>query len=567
MPAIQFQFRRGTAVRWSTNNALLAVAEMGIETDTNLFKIGDGTRPWNQLPYGGLQGPTGQTGQTGPTGHGDTGAPGPTGETGPAGAITSYIFDGGAPSTDYIVGPAFDAGGAAPGDVNIQLQFRRGTATQWNQYSTVLAQAEMGIESDTNLFKIGDGTTDWTHLAYGGFTGPTGSIDYINQSLIPVIGDIYDLGSPTNRFRDLYVSSGSIFIGDSKIATNEAGDIVTTGSLIPDQNFVYDLGSPTAGFRDLYLSSGSIFLGTGKITTDAGGNLITYNAAGDPITTANLSSASISTLNASALLFGSTLKLNTDANGNLITHASILPDQNYTYDLGSIDFGFRDLYLSSGTIHLGKGKISADQQGNITTYNESNVPSAQVQLDGEGNIIATSSFLPQSTLLFDLGSRDFAFRELFLSTGAIHLGDSMITTDAEGNVITQNPRGDPPTNIVLSTATIQLITSEYINVGSLEAQSMATTSDERFKREIEPLVNSLSIITQLNPVKYNWINSPTFHGKEKEIGFLAQELEKVLPNVVKTTDHKSVAYGNITAVLVGAIQELREEIQRLKERM
>jgi len=431
MPNIQIQFRRGTAVRWSTNNALLAIAEMGIETDTHLFKIGDGIRTWNNLPYGGLQGPTGSygpTGENGATGEpGPTGAAGTTGDTGPTGAITSYIFDGGAPSTDYIVGPAFDAGGAAPGDVNIQLQFRRGVATQWNQYSTILAQAEMGIESDTNLFKIGDGTTDWTHLPYGGFTGPTGGISNINQSLIP--------------------------------------------------------------------------------------------------------------------------------------------DQNYTYDLGSMDFGFRDLYLSSGTIYIGKGKISSDQAGNIVTYNESNVQGQSIQTNADGDIIATATFLPLSTLAFDLGSKEYAFRELYLSTGAIYLGESKITTDEEGNVITQNPRGDPPVNIILSTATISSIVSQHIHVENLEAQSVATTSDQRFKRDIEPLENALSIITQMNPVKYNWNESPTFHGREKEIGFLAQELEKVLPNVVKTTDHKMVSYGNITAVLVGAIQELQQEIQRLKELM
>ena len=472
MPAIQIQFRRGTAVRWSTNNALLAIAEMGIETDTYQFKIGDGVHNWNDLPYGGLQGPTGLTG---PTGQGDTGPSGSTGDTGatgPTGAITSYIFDGGAPSTDYIVGPAFDAGGAAPGDVNIQLQFRRGLAAQWNQYSTVLAQAEMGIESDTNLFKLGDGVTDWTHLAYGGFTGPTGGIDYINQSLVPVVTDVFDLGSSTLRFHSLFLSSGSVNIGSSKIGTNSTGDIITTGSIIPDQN--------------------------------------------------------------------------------------------YTYDLGSLDMGFRDLYLSSGTIHLGKGKISADQEGNIVTYNERNVEGQSIQTDPDGNILATATFVPQSNLAFDLGSRDFAFRELYLSTGAIYLGESKITTDAEGNVITQNPQGDPPTNIILSTATISSISSEYIHVGSLEAQSMATMSDQRFKHQIEPLENCLSIITKLNPVKYNWKSGPSFHGMEKEIGFLAQELEQVLPNVVHTGEHKTVSYGNLTAVLVGAIQELQQEIHRLK---
>jgi hypothetical protein len=472
MPAIQIQFRRGTAVRWSTNNALLAIAEMGIETDTYQFKIGDGVHNWNDLPYGGLQGPTGLTG---PTGQGDTGPSGSTGDTGatgPTGAITSYIFDGGAPSTDYIVGPAFDAGGAAPGDVNIQLQFRRGLAAQWNQYSTVLAQAEMGIESDTNLFKLGDGVTDWTHLAYGGFTGPTGGIDYINQSLIPIVTDVFDLGSTDLRFHSLFLSSGSVNIGSSKITTNSTGDIITTGSIIPDQNFVYDLGSTECGFRDLY--------------------------------------------------------------------------------------------ISSGTIHLGKGKISSDPEGNIVTYNERNVAGQSIQTDSDGNIVATASFVPKSAFTFDLGSRDSAFRELYLSTGAIYLGESKITTDAEGNVITQNPQGDPPTNIILSTATISSISSEYIHVGSLEAQSMATMSDQRFKHQIEPLENCLSIITKLNPVKYNWKSGPSFHGMEKEIGFLAQELEQVLPNVVHTGEHKTVSYGNLTAVLVGAIQELQQEIHRLK---
>jgi hypothetical protein len=187
-----------------------------------------------------------------------------------------------------------------------------------------------------------------------------------------------------------------------------------------------------------------------------------------------------------------------------------------------------------------------------------------IQTDIAGNIIATSAFLPQSTFVYDLGSQEYAFRELYLSTGAIHLGESIITTDDEGNIVTLNTQGDPPVNIVLSTATISSISSEYINVGSLEAQSMATLSDQRFKHQIEPLENCLSIITKLNPVKYNWKSGPSFHGMEKEIGFLAQELEQVLPNIVHTGEHKTVSYGNLTAVLVGAIQELQQEIQRLK---
>jgi len=57
--AVQIQFRRGTAFEWHSVNPKLAEAEMGIETDTNLFKIGDGIHFWDDLDYGGIRGYTG----------------------------------------------------------------------------------------------------------------------------------------------------------------------------------------------------------------------------------------------------------------------------------------------------------------------------------------------------------------------------------------------------------------------------------------------------------------------------------------------------------------------------
>ena len=64
--AINIQLRRGTAQEWTDANPILALAEMCIETDTDLFKIGNGVDRWNSLPYGGLQGATGPVGATGP---------------------------------------------------------------------------------------------------------------------------------------------------------------------------------------------------------------------------------------------------------------------------------------------------------------------------------------------------------------------------------------------------------------------------------------------------------------------------------------------------------------------
>jgi hypothetical protein len=67
--AIQIQFRRGTAAEWTSVNPILAEGEMGIETDTSLFKIGNGNQAWNLLDYGGLRGYSGSSGYTGSIGN------------------------------------------------------------------------------------------------------------------------------------------------------------------------------------------------------------------------------------------------------------------------------------------------------------------------------------------------------------------------------------------------------------------------------------------------------------------------------------------------------------------
>lgn len=91
----RLQNRRDTAANWTSNNPTLAQGEIGYETDTTKFKIGDGTTAWSSLAYAyaagavGATGPTGATGPVGPTGatgpQGDVGATGPVGATGATG--------------------------------------------------------------------------------------------------------------------------------------------------------------------------------------------------------------------------------------------------------------------------------------------------------------------------------------------------------------------------------------------------------------------------------------------------------------------------------------------------
>ena len=85
------QIRRDTAANWASVNPILESGEIGLEIDTDLFKIGDGVTAWASRTYGGLQGEAGIQGTTGLTGAGSTvagpqGIQGPEGPEGPAGA-------------------------------------------------------------------------------------------------------------------------------------------------------------------------------------------------------------------------------------------------------------------------------------------------------------------------------------------------------------------------------------------------------------------------------------------------------------------------------------------------
>ena len=89
-------------------------------------------------------------------------------------------------------------------------------------------------------------------------------------------------------------------------------------------------------------------------------------------------------------------------------------------------------------------------------------------------------------------------------------------------------------------------------------------SDERVKENIKTIDNSLEKVNQLRGVQFNKIGED-----KKSIGVIAQEIEKVIPEVVYEDQDgmKSVAYGNITGVLIEAIKELKAEVEELKKQI
>jgi hypothetical protein len=88
-------------------------------------------------------------------------------------------------------------------------------------------------------------------------------------------------------------------------------------------------------------------------------------------------------------------------------------------------------------------------------------------------------------------------------------------------------------------------------------------SDERVKENIKTIDNSLEKVSKLRGVEFNKIGDDV-----KSIGVIAQEVEKVVPEVVQEDDKgmKSVAYGNISGLLIEAIKELKAEIEELKQK-
>lgn len=104
----------------------------------------------------------------------------------------------------------------------------------------------------------------------------------------------------------------------------------------------------------------------------------------------------------------------------------------------------------------------------------------------------------------------------------------------------------------------------YIN-GTLEY-----TSDRRLKTNITPLEKSLDKVMKLNGVTFNWDKSNPKNANASttlQYGFIAQEIEKVIPELVSETSdgYKTVNYVGVIPVLTQAIQEQQQEIEQLKE--
>ena len=104
--------------------------------------------------------------------------------------------------------------------------------------------------------------------------------------------------------------------------------------------------------------------------------------------------------------------------------------------------------------------------------------------------------------------------------------------------------------------------------GSLKVTGDITafsTSDERFKTNLTPIVDSVYKLREIQGYQYDWIENEHHDNEGHDIGVVAQEIEKIAPEAVVTRDngYKAVRYEKLIPILIQAIKELDEKVNKL----
>jgi hypothetical protein len=136
----------------------------------------------------------------------------------------------------------------------LRFQFRRDLANTWSSVNPILAQGELGLETDSTKFKLGDGTTEWNDLSYVGIEGPAGTPGVgiaqggtTGQALVKASDDDYDTiwstvtSTPAGSNTQIQFNDDGAFGADSGLTFNKTtkslilgGGTVTTNSPVLD---------------------------------------------------------------------------------------------------------------------------------------------------------------------------------------------------------------------------------------------------------------------------------------------------------------------------------------------
>ena len=135
-----------------------------------------------------------------------------------------------------------------------------------------------------------------------------------------------------------------------------------------------------------------------------------------------------------------------------------------------------------------------------------------------------------------------------------------ITTDNITNTITIDSVGGGGTATGDVSPTPDTVVQRDSN-GDAFANNFISSSDIRLKDNIRTIENATDIVSQLRGVHFNWKNT-----NNQQIGLIAQEVERVLPQIVYGEDPKMINYPVIVAVLIEAVKDLTERVKNLENK-
>ncbi|MDP9957039.1 hypothetical protein J2X97_002705 [Epilithonimonas hungarica] len=232
--------------------------------------------------------------------------------------------------------------------------------------------------------------------------------------------------------------------------------------------------------------------------------------------------------------------------------------------------GWNGLNFYTGTVP----RMSITNVGNVgigTTDIQSKfqVENGDINSTGWSNQGATRRIGFYTELDSDISNYGLSYKGMFSTNnerpGVILSGYYGLTFNTVG---TERVRIDDSGNVGIG----KINPSSTLDVnGEITALAIKGPSDIRFKKNIKPLENSLHKIILLNGYTYEWKKDefPDKNFKKGiDIGLIAQEVEKVFPEVVYTDKDemksKSIDYSKLVPVLIESIKELQKEVEELK---
>lgn len=312
--------------------------------------------------------------------------------------------------------------------------------------------------------------------------------------------------------------------------------------------------------------SGSGGGGTGTVTSIIGGTGLT----GGTITTSGTLAADTNFLvtryDTSAMLtpywrssnFSGTLPV---ANGG--TGASSFSPNNYLIRTNSSGvFDTSAIYEANGNVGIGTNTPST-----ILTVSSIGFTDTKFRVEQRRNGIASEMAMVGAN---DDGARFNRFNSQTNGNNIFHwqIGGggaintmAMLTANIERMRITSDGEVGIGTTTPQSGYRLHVVDNVYVG-GNVSASAYTTRSDYNLKDDIFDLKYGLNDILQLQPVEYTYKSNGS-----KQLGFIAQDIGTILPEVVSFEDSMSVNYQAIIPILTKAIQEQQALIKALEQRI